>query len=460
MARTRRQVTLQEQESGVPASPPQSLPTVARPSRAKRTIGLNNNNNNNSTAPTEPPPSTRGGPAVRGGRMGKAKRLGRSRTQPPVTISQDAPESSTTDVDGTEASDSVTYSKVAAQAPSAARNTPNDHNQTEDREEINVEYSGETQSPTGVSAHPVQVQDVTAHPVQVEDVTAHPALGPTTPQEPPESATSLKFREVLNISPRSAGSGPSRLSPNAVTPIVPSTPTFEPSFRTPSPASISPMLSSPLVKPATKAPSPSPPTPVYYMPSNPEHSHSLITIRMDYFQGSTDPVRPSQPAAFAVPSELVAPVCRYIESRAKQGSDLSKFTTDHPAVNAIVHGAARYQPQLPSWQSQQHPPTPGCTMRDAFIRRAQRKRGVREIEEETATLKAENAKSKAIAAGECTEPPPKRTKIVPDPWTADGQLRLGRTKEIEVDEYGVALDPMDEPSLRWSEFIFILYTCT
>lgn len=460
MARTRRQVTLQEQESGVPASPPQSLPTVARPSRAKRTIGSNNNNNNNSTAPTEPPPSTRGGPAVRGGRMGKAKRLGRSRTQPPVTIGQDAPESLTIDVDRTEASDSVIYSKVAAQATSTARNIPNDHNQTEDREEINVEYSGETQSPTRVSAYPVQVQDVTAHPVQVEDVTAHPAHGSTTPQEPPESATSLKFREILNICPRSAGSSPSRLSPNAVTPTVPSTPTFEPSFRGPSPASISPMRSSPLVKPATKAPSPSPPMPVYYMPSNPEHSHSLITIRMDYFQGSTDPVRPSKPAAFAVPSELVAPVCRYIESRAKQGSDLSKLTTDHPAVNAIVHGIARYQPQLPSWQSQQRPKTPGCTMRDAFIRRAQRKRGVREVEEETAILKAENAKLKAIATGEWTEPPPKRTKIVPDPWTADGQLRLGRTKEIEVDENGVALDPTDEPSLRWSEFILILDMCT
>lgn len=460
MARTRRQVTLQEQESGVPASPPQSLPTVSRPSRAKRTIGRNNNNNNNTIAPTEPPPSTRGGPAVRGGRIGKAKRLGRSRTQPPITISQDAPESSTTDVDGTEASDSVTYSQVAPQVTSTARNTPNDHNQTEDREEINVERSGETHSPTGVSAHPVQVQDVTAHLVQVEDVTAHPAQGSTTPQEAPESATSLVFREILNISPRSAGSSPSRLSPKSVTPTIPSTPNFEPSIRTPSPASISPMLHSPPVKPATKSPSPSPPTPVYYMPSKPERSHSLITIRMDYFQGSADPVRPSKPAAFAVPSELVAPICRYIESRAKAGSDLSKLTTDHPAVNAVVNGTARYQPQLPSWQSQQRPPTAGCTMRDAFIRRAQRKRGVRELEEETATLKAEDAKFKAIAAGDRIAPPPKRTKIVPDPWTADGQLRLGRTKEIEVDEYGVALDPTDEPSLRWSEFMLMLYTGT
>ena len=462
MARTRRQVTLQEQESGVPASPPQSLPTVARPTRAKRTTARNNNNNNTNhnnntaTAPTETPLSTRGGPAARGGRIGRAKRLGRSHTQLPATTNQDAPESSTTDVDGTEASHSLKHSEVAPQAVSTARNVFDHHYQTEDREEINVESSGETQSPTGVSAHPAQVQDVTTHPVQVQDVTAHPAHAFSTPQQPPESATSLTFMEILNISPRSPGSSPHRFTPKAVTPTVQPTPTPEPSIPAPRRASVSPLTSSPLVKPATQAHSPASPTPVYYMPSNPEYSHSLITIRMDYFQGSKDPHRPSNPAAFAVPSELVAPFCRYIESRAKLGSDLSKLTTDHPAVNAIVHGNARYRPQLPSWQSHQSSPIPGSTMRDAFIRRAQRKRGIRDLEEETATLKTENAKLKAITTGEWTEPPPKRTKIVPDPWTADGQLLLGRTKEIEVDEYGVALDPTDEPSLRWSMFVQIL----
>lgn len=439
MARTRRQVTLQEQESGVPASPPQSLPTASRPTRTKRTTARNNNNNNNNNnnddnttaAPADPAHSTRGG------RIGKAKRVGRSRTQPPATTNQDAPESSATDVDGPEASDSLTQTEAAVQATPTARKASSDHERVEDVEKIGVESSGETQSPTGVSVHPVQVQDETAHPVP----------GSTTPQERPESATSLKFREILNISPQSPGSSTGRVTPTALAPTTPLNPTSLIS------AMASPITPSPLTKPAAQAPSPASPTPVYYIPSKPEHSHSLITIRMDYFQGSKDPVRPAKPAAFAVPSDLVAPVCRFIESRAKLGSDLSKLTTDHPRVEAIVHGDAKYRPQLPSWQSQQSPSIPRSTMKDAFIRRAQRKRGVREMEEETVSLKAENAKLRAIAVGELKEPPKKRTKVVPDPWNADGKLVLGRTKEIEVDEHGVALDPTEEPSLRWSKCI-------
>ena len=440
MPRTRRQVTLQEQESGVPASPPQSLPTATRPRRTA-TRNNNNDNNNATAASVDPPNSTRGGPAARGGRIGKPKRLGRNRTQPPATLNHDAPETSATDVDGTEASNSITQNEVAVQATPTARNVRDDQNETGDIEETNVESFGETQSPIGVSAHPVQVQDMIAQPVH----------GPTTPQERPESATSLVFMEILNISPRGPGFCPGLPTPNPITPTVPSTPTPKPLIRTASPASVYSSPSSPLIKPAPKAPSPTSPTPVYYMPSNPEYSQSLITIRMDHFQGSKDPVRPSKPAAFAVPSELIAPLCRYIESRATQGSDLSKLTTDHPAVNAIVHGKARYRPQLPSWHSQQSSPLLGCSMKDAFIRRAQRKRCLREVEEESATLKTENAKLKAIAAGELIEPPPKRFKTVPDMWTADGQLMLGRTKEVEVDENGEVLDPTEVPSLHWSK---------
>ena len=440
MARTRRQVTLQEQESGVPASPPQSLPTASRPTRAKRgTVRNNNNNNNNSNnnhgnttdAPADPSHS------APGGRIGKAKRVGRSRTQPLATTAQDAPESSATDVDGPEASDSLTQTEDAVQATLTARKASSDHERVEGAEKIGVESSGETHSPSGESALPVQVQDMTAHPVP----------GPTSPQERPESATSLKFREILNISPRSPGSSTGRLTPTAIAQTTPVNPT------SPVSAMASPLTPSPLTKPAPQAPSPASQTPVYYIPSNPEHSHSLITIRMDHFQGLKDPVRPSKPAAFAVPSELIAPICRYIESRAKLGSDLSKLTTDHPHVEAIVHGDAKYRPQLPSWQSRQSPSLPRSTMKDAFIRRAQRKRGVREMEEETVTLKAENAKLRAIAVGELREPPQKRTKVVPDPWNPDGKLVLGRTKEIEVDEHGVALDPTEEPSLRWSKCI-------
>ena len=476
MARTRRQVTLQEQESGVPASPPQSLPTAPRATRTKRaTI-----RNNAEAPPADPAPSTQGGATVRGSRIGRAKRVGRGRTQQPASTSHtsphDAPESSTTDVDGPEASDSLPQTEVVVEAPSATEKVLDGHDKREIMERIDVEASGETQSPTGVSAHPVQVQDMTAHPVQAQEVTAHPVQAQevtahpvqaqdetahpvqelTTPQNSRESATSLKFREVLSRSPQSRGSSAGRVTPTAVAPNTPlplaafqSTPT--PISRASSPSHTSPLPSSPLVNPTPQAPSPASPIPVYYKPSSPEQSQSLITIRMDYFQGSKDPVRSPKPAAFAVPSELVAPICRYIESRAKAGSNLSKLTTDHPAVNAIVHGSARYRPRLPSWLSQQSPPLPGSTMRDAFIRKAQRKRGFRELEEETATLKAENAKLKSHAAGESTEAPPKRTKIVPDPWNADGQLILGRTKEIEVDEYGVAVNPLDEPNIRWSK---------
>ena len=202
-----------------------------------------------------------------------------------------------------------------------------------------------------------------------------------------------------------------------------------------------------------EAPRPAAHTPIYYMPSNPDHSQSLITIYMNYFPGSKDTVRSAEPAAFAVPSELIAPFCRYIESRAKPGSDLSKLTTDHPAVNAIVHGNAKYQPPLPSWQSQQSPLKPGFTLRDSFMRKARRKRGFQEMEEETATLKAENAQLKATPAEKSTESPPKRTKTVADPWSADGQLQLGRTKEIEVDENGIAINPLDEPNVHWCKEI-------
>ena len=475
MPRTRRQVTLLEQESGVPASPPQSLPTATRPRRTttrnNNNDNDNNNNNINNNTTAAPVDSTRGGPAARGGRIGKPKRLGRNRTQPPATLNHNAPETSATDVDGTEASDSITQNEVTVQAIPTAHNIPDNQNETGDIEEANVESFGETQSPTGVSAHPVQVQDVTAQPVQVQDVTAQPEQvqdvtaqpkqvqdvtaqpvhGPTAPQERHESATSLTFMEILNISPRGPRFCPGLPTPTPVTPIIPYTPIPEPSIVAASRASVSSSPSSPLIKPIPKVSSPTSPTQVYYMPSNPEYSQSLITIRMDHFQGSKDPVRPSKPAAFAVPSELIAPFCRYIESRATRGSDLSKLTTDHPAVNAIVHGEARYRPQLPSWQSQQSPPLPGSTMKDAFIRRAQRKRCIREVEEESATLKTENTKLRAIAAGELTEPPPKRTKTVPDIWTADGQLLLGRTKEVEVDENGEVLDPTEVPSLRWSK---------
>ena len=457
MARTRRQVTLQQQESGVPASPPQSLPTATRSTRTKRTTTRNHSDNNIAAAPADPPSAPRGGPAIRGGRIGRFKKVGRGRAQSLATTSHGAPESSATDVDAPEASDSSTYVEVAVQAAPTTQ-IVDDNDGMDNVEERDVEPPGEIPFPTGVSVHPVQVQDMTAHPVQ----------GPNPPEGPSESATSLKFRGILGENLRSPSLSPGILRPNVVAPMVSPNETL---ITAATPTRVAP-LSLPRDSPSHDSPSQdssplSQPT-IYYVPSNPERSHSLITLHMDHVQGSKDPVRPSQPAAFVVPSDLVAPILRYIESRAAPGSDLSKLTTDHPVVKTFVQGDARYRPQLPSWQSQQSPPAPGSTMRDAFIRRAQRKRGYREMEEETATLMAENAKLKAIAAGASRsrtlqtnendafgsiESPRKRTKAVPDPYTEDGQLRLGRTKEIEVDENGIAVNPTDDTTLRWSKYI-------
>ena len=448
-----------------------------------------------------------------------------------TTTSHDEPESSAVDADANEASDSSTHEEVAEQASSTAQEVFDNVKEVEGmKEQEHVEPPGETHFPTDVSAHPVQVQGMTAHPVQ----------GPTTPQEAHESATSQKFRDILNASPRSPGLSSAPLTPTTVvpvvplqstldtplaaptstqvppvvapvvqstldtalaaptstqvattvapvaplkstlvtplaaptstttdTPVVPLNSTLDTPLAAPTSTEVAPVSSSPLSKPSQRVPSPMPKPKFYFVPSNPERSHTLITLHMDHIQGSKDPVRSPKPASFVVPSEIVAPLCRYIESRARPGSDLSKLTTDHPVVNSFVYGDARYRPQLPSWQSQQSPPLPGSTMRDAFIKKIQRKRGFREMEEETAALKAENVKLMAKAteasrssapqtkkneASQLLESPQKRTKTVPDPYTDDGQLLLGRTKEIEVDEYGVALNPMDEPSLRWSKY--------
>lgn len=475
MARTRRQVTLQEQESGVPASPPQSLPTASRSTRAKRTT----TRNETTAAPGGPPPSTRGGPAVRSGRIGRAKKVVRSRVQPPATT-HGAPQSSAMNVDTHEASD--TPAEVAVQANPNTRIAFDDDNDMEDVEELDVEPPGETQSSTDVSAHPVQVQAVTPLSVQVQDVAAHPVQRSPTPQEPPtsqephDSATSLKFKEILNASPRSPGLSPSLFTPvtvaPTVSPVLPSESTSETSFEPSTPTRVARVSLSPSFEPTPRAPSPASIPEIYYLPSNPERSHSVITIQMDHIQGSKDPIRPSKPAAFAVPSELVAPICRYIETRVNPDSDLRKLTTDHPIVKTFVQGDARFRPRLPPWQSEKSPPPPGSTLRDAFMKRAQRNRGFRDMEEEAAALKDENAKLNAKLNANAAkvsnsstqqteihenpqsiETPQKRTKIVPDPFTADGRLLLGRTKEIEVDEYGIALNPSDEPILRRSKFI-------
>ena len=453
MARTRRQITIQEQESGQPASPPQSLPTATRSGRAKRTAIRSNN----ATAPpADPQSTTRAGPALRASRIGRAKKVVRGRVQRPEKSNQDIQESSSIDVGEPEASDSSTHREVAVQASHTTQAVLDDDKGTEDLEELDVEPPGETQFSSGVPAHPVQAQDMNAHPTQGS---------PNQPQRR-ESATSQIFKDILGDKLRSPGPSPGSIEPSAVATNIPSSPTSETPTESPAPSRVAPLSSSPSSRPVPQASNPASEPTIYYPPNNPERSHALITLSMDYIQGSKDPVRPSKPAAFVVPSEIVAPLCRYIESRARPGSDLSKFTTDHPVVSTIVKGDARYRPQLPSWQSQQSPPLPGSTMRDAFIRRAQRKRGFREMEDETAALKAENAKLKADAAGslhsnplpkkrnhisQLTETPQKRTKIVPDPYTADGQLVLGRTKEIEVDENGVAVNPTDEPSLRWSK---------
>ena len=366
------------------------------------------------------------------------------------------------DVDAHEAFDSSTPAEVAVQADSTTRIASNDENDMEDVEELDVEPPGETQFPTDVSAHPVEVEDVTAHPVQ----------GTPTPPGPHESATSLKFKEILNSSPRSPGLIPSPFTPvtiaPTVAPVLPLEATSETSFKPSTPTRVAPVSSSAALEPTPQAPSPASRPEIYYVPSNPERSHSVITIQMNHIQGSNDPNRPSKPAAFVVPSELVAPICKYIESRANPSSDLGKLTTDHPVVKSIVQGDARYRPQLPSWLSQKSPPPSGSTMRDAFMKRAQRSRGFREMEEETAALMAENAKLRANAfkasypspqqtkiheVSPSIETPQKRTKTVPDPFTADGQLLLGRTKEIEVDEHGIAINPADEPDMRWSKSI-------
>ena len=453
MARTRRQITIQEQESGQPASPPQSLPTATRSGRAKRTAIRSND----ATAPPAYPQSTtRSGPVPRSSRIGRAKRVVRGRVQGLEKSTQDIQESSSIDVGAPEASDSSTHREVAVQASRTTQTVLDDDKGTEDLEDLDVEPPGETQFFSGVPAHPVQAQDVNAYPMQ----------GSPNQQERRESATSQIFKDILGDRFRSPGPSPGAIEANRVATNIPSTPTSEHPTESPAPTRVTPLSSFPSPRPVPQASKPAAEPKIYYVPNNPERSHALITLSMDYIQGSKDPVRPSNPAAFVVPSEFVAPLCRYIESRARPGSDLSKLTTDHPVVNTIVKGDGRYRPQLPSWQSQQSPPLPGSTMRDAFIRRAQRKRGFREMEDETAALKAENAKLKADAAGashstslqkkrnhtsQLTETPRKRTKTVPDPYTADGKLVLGRTKEIEVDENGVAVNPTDEPSLRWSK---------
>ena len=453
MARTRRQITIQEQESGQPASPPQSLPTATRSGRAKRSAIPSNNA---SAPPADPQSTTRGGPALRGSRIGKPKKVVRGRLQRLEKSDQDIQESSSIDVGAREASDSSTHREVAVQAIRTTPTSLDDDKGTEDLEDLDVEPPGETQFSSGVPAHPVQAQDMNAHPMQ----------GTPNQQERRESATSQIFKDILGDKFRSPGLSPGSIESNTIATNILSSPTPEPPTGSPASSRVPPLSSSPSPRLVPQASQPASEPTIYYVPNNPERSHALITLSMDYIQGSKDPVRPSKPAAFVVPSELVAPLCRYIESRARPGSDLSKLTTDHPVVNTIVKGDARYRPQLPSWQSQQSPPLPGSTMRDAFIRRAQRKRGFREMEDETAALKAENAKLKADAAGtlhstapqkkrnhtsQVTETPQKRTKIVPDPYTADGQLVLGRTKEIEVDENGAAVNPTDEPSLRWSK---------
>lgn len=347
------------------------------------------------------------------------------------------------DVDAHEASDSSTHAEEAAvQASPATAIVLNDNEEMEhmeDVEELDVEPPGETQFPTGVSAHPVQVQDLTAHPVQ----------GSTTPQTRRESATSLKLREILEGSLRSPLSTPLSLSPISI-----------PSRESPAPAS-------PIQMPSTQAPNPAE-LKVHCVPRDPEWSHTLLNVSMDFFQGSKDSRLNPQFAALAVPSDIMASVFKYIEAQAEPGSDLSKITADHPVIKAVVQRDARNRPQLPSWQARRSPPISGSTMKDGFVLRARRKRELRVMKEEADRLKAENEKLRGNAAKEShfttvqtktnevsqpVERPQRRVKVVPDPYTADGQLLLGRTKEIEVDEDGLAINPVDEPTLRWRKYI-------
>lgn len=442
MARTRRQITLQEQESGVPASPPQSLPTATRSTRAKRTTARSNT----AAAPADPPTSTRGGPSVRGGRIGRAKRGGRGHAQPVTTTSHDEPESLAMDVDAPEASDSSTHVEAAVQASPANQIVFVDE-EMEDREDMDVEPPGETQFPTGVSAHPVQVQDMSAHPVQE----------PSPPLERRESATSLLFREILGDSLQIPDPNPGPMN----------LPTIDNSLKVPSPKTVIPITSPSASKPIPQAPNPSE-LKIHCVPRDPEWSHSLLNVSMDFIRGSKDTDLSPQFAVLAVPSDIMASVFKHIEALAEPGSDLSKITTDHPVIRAIIQRDAGNRPQLPSWQSRQPPPTPGSTMKDGFVLRARRKRELREMKEEADKLKAENSKLRANAAEaslsttqrtkiseapKSVERPQRRTKVVPDPYTADGQLLLGRTKEIEVDEYGNAVNPADDPTLRSSKYI-------
>lgn len=345
------------------------------------------------------------------------------------------------DVDAHEASESLTHAEEAAvQASPTAAIVFTDDEEMGNMEELDVESPGETQFPTGVSAHPVQVQDMTAHPVQAS----------TTPQTRRESATSLKFRDILEGSLRSPFSATGPVSPVSIPSSIPSP------IPSPIPAS-------------SKAP-PQAPNPaelrVHCVPRDPEWSHTLINVSMNFLQGSKDSRLNPQFAALAVPSDIMASVFKYIEAQAEPGSDLSKITTDHPVIRAVVQRDVRNRPQLPSWQSRRSPPISGSTMKDGFVLRARRKRELRVMKEEADRLKAENFKLRAntVEASHSTpqqaksnkastpvERPRRRIKVVPDPYTADGQLLLGRTKEIEVDEDGLAINPADEPTLRWSK---------
>lgn len=370
------------------------------------------------------------------------------------------------DVDAPEASDSSIPAETAIQDGTTTRIVFDNNDEMEITEESDVETPGETPFSTDVSAHPVQIQDMNAHPVQIQDMTAHPVQGASTAQERPESATSLKFRDILQSNPRSPGSSPISFTPNAAAPIA-SPPTFETSSGDHTPPSVAPVPSSPSPKPIPQAPNPSD-LKIHCVPRNPEWSHSLLNVSMDFIQGSRDSNLSPQFAALAVPSDIMAPVFEYIESLAEPGSDLSKITTDHPVIRAIIQRDAGNRPQLPSWQSRQPLPNSHSTMKESFVLKVRRQREQRVMQAETEKLKAENVRLKANATeqphsttlnmktNETSQPverPQRRTTLIPDPYTTDGQLLLGRTREIEVDEYGRAVNPADEPTVSWRKYI-------